>query len=1195
MASPFNNIIELFDRPVDRRIEEVIKVDQTSEEDVYNELTEYVVTDAIKQHYLEVLEHFWDTLRKPHEGIGVWISGFFGSGKSSFAKILGYILEGRPVKGRPSWEIFASQAADDRVRLLLRQINEHIPTLSVIFDISTDRGVTSGSEKITEIMYKAYLRELGYSDDLDLAELEIALEASGRLEEFKERYKRAYEQTWEEGRDYIGFAKSEASAIMHEMDSRTYPQADSWALTARNVDITPNQFAERAFELLKRRRPDKRCIVFVVDEVGQYVSRSSDKMLDLQGLVQAFGRAGKGRAWIVVTSQEKLDEVVDNLEGKKVELARLKDRFPITVDLGPADITEVTSRRLLTKKPGAEKFLLEAYQKNKGSLGVHTALEGTARRNDLEAATFAQLYPFLPYQIDLIIDVVTGLRGQPGASRHTGGSNRTIIKLAQQIMIHPKVNLGKFPPGELVTLDQVYDLLEGNISYEKKKDIADIAKTFGGNPMIPKVAKAICLLQFVRNLPRTPENIAAVLYPRIDSGSILKEVQEAVEVLLNNQKIRIGEEGYELLTAEGKQWEERRQGLRPKAYEEKALKKEIMEEILKPLKPYRHRNLKNFLPSVEMEGEKIGREGEVPLVIVLAEEGQPYRDALAGAREESRLKDQVAFWVAPLGDRIFHLITEVYRSKEMIKNSERNIKSSEEGRLLAEEKKRLDMLQINLKAQLTAALLQGATCFQGVLRDVKTLGDNVQNAFSALMEIVVPVIYGKFDLGAVPVKGSEALEFLNAANLSGLPAVMYEGSGGLGLVVKKGRSYNINLEAEVAREVKDYITRKHRETGQQVSGKALESHFRGPGYGWELEVIMLTTAALFRGAAIELHSQGRRYRSYGEPGAKEPFDKIPLFRSAGFTPRQDSLSLDDLVRAVQAFQEIYGHSLEIEEEAIAEAIRKAFAAEREIILPLQATLRHNRLPLADTLDQILNTLKGIQESASDDAVKVFAAQSASIKEAINTVRGVQAATTPENLKVLKKAGISLEKAWPVLKQRIEPDEKLAGAAMRLEENLRAESFYQRVPQIASDARIIADAYMELYRATFARRAEAFRAVLEELRNRSEWVEISHEAKRKISAPLEARAGLAGCPEGDLVFEPSVELMEADLMSVDSLRRQALAELERLTMPETRIERVNVRKFTKGSLSTPEEMDQFLQRLREHCLKLFAEGVRVIIE
>lgn len=1194
MTSPFNNILELFDRRVDRRIEEVIKVDQTNEEDVYNELVEYVVTDAIKKHYLEVLEHFWDTRQKPHEGIGIWTSGFFGSGKSSFAKILGYILEGRLVKGRPSWEIFSEQAADDKVRLLLRQINKHIPTLSVIFDISTDRGVTSGSEKITEIMYKAFLRELGYSDDLDLAELEIALEAAGRLEDFKERYEKLYEQSWEDGRDYIGFAKSEASAVMHEMDSRTYPQADSWALTTRNVDITPNQFAERTFELLKRRRPDKKCIVFVVDEVGQYVSRSSDKMLDLQGLVQAFGRAGKGKAWIVVTSQEKLDEVVDNLEGKKVVLARLRDRFPINVDLGPADITEVTSRRLLTKKPGAEKYLRDLYNNNKGSLGIHTALEGTARRNDLEASAFAHLYPFLPYQIDLVIDVVSGLRSQPGASRHTGGSNRTIIKLAQQIIIHPKVNLGQFTPGELVTIDKVYDLIDGNISYEKKKDIADITKAFGNNPIILKVAKAICLLQFVRNLPRTPENLASVLFPRVDGRPLTAEVQEAVEVLLSSQKIRLGDEGYELLTAEGKQWEERRQGFQPNSHEEKILKKDLMEEILKPLKPYRHRNLKNFLPSVELEGEKIGREGEVPLIIMLVEEGQPYRDALAAAREESRLKDQVAFWVAPLGDRIYNLLIEMHRSKKMIEN-ERNIKSSEEGRLLTEEKKRLGTLQTSLKALMTVALLEGATYFQGVLRDVKTLGDNIQSSCSVLIEIVVPVIFRKFDLGAVPIKGNEVVELLIATNLSGLPAVLYEGSQGLGLVVKKGQGYSINLEAEIVREIKDFIIKKNRETGQQVSGKALESHFRGIGYGWELEVIMLTTAALFRGAAIEVHSQGRRYRSYGEPGAKEPFDKIPLFRSAGFTPRQDSLSLNDLVNAVQAFQDMYGQALEIEEEAIADALRKKFAAEREIILPLQATLRHNRLPFVDALGQFLSILKGIQESASDDAVKLFADQRVAIKETIEAVRGIQVATTPDNLEVLKKARASLEQAWPVLKQRIKPDEKLVGAVHRLKESLYAEIFYQRMASIASDAGVIAAAYSELYRTTFEKRTEAFRVVLEELRNRNEWIVISQEAKRKISMPLEAKAGLEGCPEGDMVFEPSVELMESDQMAVDILRQQALAELERLTMPEIRIERVSVRKFARGSLSGTEEMDVFLQRLREHCIKLFAEGARVIIE
>lgn len=1194
MASPFGSILELFDRPLDRRIEEVIKVDQANDDDVYNELTEYVVTDAIKGHYLEVLDHFWDTRQKPHEGIGVWISGFFGSGKSSFAKILGYILGSRKVKGRPAWEIFSDQAADDKIRLLLRQINEHIPTLPVIFDISTDRGVTSGSEKITEITYKAFLRELGYSDDLDLAELEIALESAGRLDEFKERYEKIYAQTWEDGRDYIGFAKSEASAVMHEMDSRTYPQADTWALTTRNVDITPNQFAERAFGLLKIRRPGIDRVLFVVDEVGQYVSRSSDKMQDLQGLVQAFGRVGKGKGWIVVTSQEKLDEVVGSLDDKKIELARLIDRFPVKVDLGPADITEVTSRRLLTKKPGAEKFLKDMYNQVKGSLGIHTALEGTARRNDLSATAFARLYPFLPYQIDLIIDVVSGLRRQPGASRHTGGSNRTIIKLAQQAVIHPKVKLGRFPPGELVTMDKIYDLIDGNISYEKKMDIADIGKTFGDKSIIPKVAKTVCLMQFVRNLPCTAENIAAVLYPNIDQKPILKEVQEAVDILLANQKIRLGEEGYELLTAEGKLWEERRQGFRPNNLEEKTLKKETIEEILKPLKPYRHLNLKNFAPAVELEGEKLGREGEVPLILMLAEEGQAYRDTLARAREESRLKDQTVFWVSPLGDRIFSLLTEIHRSNMMIKD-ERIYKSVEEGRLLAEEKKRLGTLEISLKALITAALLDGSTYFRGVQRDAKTLGDNIQSALNELMEITVPAVFSKFDMGAVNLKGNEAVDLVTAANLTGLPALVYEGAQGLGLVTKKGHGYNINLEAGILREIRDFITKKYRETGQQVSGKALESRFRGIGYGWELELIMLATAALFRGAAMEMHSQGRRYRSHGDPGAKDPFDKIPLFRSAGFTPRQDSLTLEDLVNAVQAFQEIYGENLQIEEESIAGALRKKFAAEREIILPMQATLRHNKLPLADNLEQVLHTLKGIQESASDDAVKVFAGQRETIKEALDTVRSIQAATTPDNLKMLQRARLALDQAWPVVKNRIDPDETLAGAAKRLKENISSETFHRRMAAIASDAEVISAIYVDLYCSIMDKRTEACRAVLEELRNRPEWIEINLEARRKISAPFEARMRTEGCPKMKMLFEPSVELMEADLMALDSLRRKALAELERLTMPEVRIERVSVRNFVQGSLSGQEDLDVFIKSLREHCMKLFAEGSRVIIE
>ena len=72
-------------------------------------------------------------------------------------------------------------------------------------------------------------------------------------------------------------------------------------------------------------------------------------MLDLQAVVQNLGRIGRGKMWVVVTSQEKLTELVGGLDDKRVELARLMDRFPLQVHLEPSDISEVTSKRVLSK------------------------------------------------------------------------------------------------------------------------------------------------------------------------------------------------------------------------------------------------------------------------------------------------------------------------------------------------------------------------------------------------------------------------------------------------------------------------------------------------------------------------------------------------------------------------------------------------------------------------------------------------------------------------------------------------------------------------------------------------------------------------------------------------------------------------------------------------------------------------------
>jgi hypothetical protein len=209
------SIKTLFDRKIDRRIEEVIKVDQTDDDVLRDEIEEYITTPAIGRHYLEIFERYSETPNKPHEDVAVWVSGFFGSGKSSFAKMLGLSIANRVVAGESVAERFAQRTGNRKLQVLLRAITERIPTHAVIFDVSTDRGIRSGNQTLTEIMYGLFLQSLGYSKDLDLSELEIALESEGRLPKFEAAYRSRFNKDWNTDKGLLAFSLGRASEVMH--------------------------------------------------------------------------------------------------------------------------------------------------------------------------------------------------------------------------------------------------------------------------------------------------------------------------------------------------------------------------------------------------------------------------------------------------------------------------------------------------------------------------------------------------------------------------------------------------------------------------------------------------------------------------------------------------------------------------------------------------------------------------------------------------------------------------------------------------------------------------------------------------------------------------------------------------------------------------------------------------------------------
>lgn len=1209
-------IKDVLERDLSRTIAEVIQVTQDDEESVYTELTEYVVTDRIRQHYEDVLKAIAEAPGDPDESVGVWISGFFGSGKSSFAKNLGYVLANRTVLGERAADLFCRQVDNPRVTAYVDSITARIPTKVIMFDISKERAVRVGGEKITEVLYRVLLRELGYADELEIAELEITLEGEGRLEEFVARCQDldARKAPW--ARIRKGSEKfNVASAALHAMNPAVYPDPATWAATTatRQVDISVVQFVNRAFELMKRRRPNK-ALAFIVDEVGAYVGQSTSQIEDLRAVVEEFGKESRNRvrskeiiapAWVMVTSQEKLDEVVSALDSRRVELARMQDRFKLRVDLAPADIQEVMTRRVLAKKN--EQALHELYARTHGQLNTACRLERSMRYHDITEPEFIACYPYLPHFIDLSIDIIAGRRLQSGANRQLGGSNRTVIKQAYEMLVNPRTNLAEKTLGTLVTLDLIYELLEGNLPSEKQKDITDIGQQFAAyGGWETRVAKALCLLEFVRNLPRTGGNIAALLVDKVDGGVPTAEVAEALTRLESAQFVRNTEDGYKLLTAQEKNWDTERRGDNPKPKERNDLLRDALKELFDQpaLRLYRYRNMRSFRVGVTVDGIRLGDEGQVPLALRVADDSEEIAALVERTVRESQAEadHKQIHYVFALTAEIDDLITEVFRSDRMVTRydqirAQNKITSDESASLSAERAARSSYWNW-LKEKIQGVLAEGQAIFGGVTRDASDLGTNAQEVFRKLYDWAVPTLYTKLEMAVCVLKGDEVARVLEAANLQGLPSVFYGGDGGLDLVVQEGTGYVPNRGALVAQEVLNYLTEQQR-YGNKVTGKLLDERFRDTPYGWDTDALRLVVAVLLRGGAVEVTFQGRRFRNHQDPQCREPLTNVVKFRQASFAPR-DSVNLKTLTTAVERFEALTGDEVDVEEGAIADAFKRLADEELRLLLPVEATARANDLPVRDLIAEYRESLTSVQSAASDDCVRMLAAEGASFRESRDRMRVVRDAMSEQNLSLLQHARIVTTELVPAYAERIAaPD--LRAQRNLLVHTLHTPDFYAHLPEIRGATDALAHAYAAYYAEHFDRRAATFAGAVDEIKRAPGWGLLSDEIKPSVLSPLTARLdepalALAAGDLASLRRLATIGQVESDLDALPTIYARVLARIQELTAPEEKIERVRLATFfPSDALADAGSIHAALQLLEDHLLTLVATGVRIVLE
>jgi hypothetical protein len=1176
-------IRSLFASDITREIEEVIKVDQTDAEVIRSEIDEYIVTDAIADHYVKILERYDAARNKPNEGIAIWISGFFGSGKSSFAKMLGLAIENRDIVHEPAGERFAARTSNRKIQVHLRQIAEHIPTHAVIFDVSTDRGIRSGNQTLTEIMYRLFLESLGYPKDLDLAELEISLESEHRLDRFMSAFEEVTGgRRWDSRKGVVAFALSEASAAMRAIEPNIYSDNDSWANANKGkADITPRLLAMRVTELIRRRKPGQN-VLFVVDEVGQFVARDVSKMLDLQAIVQQLGIHGHGKHWLAVTSQEKLGELVSGLDDVRVEHTRLMDRFRSQVHLEPSDISEVTSKRVLAKNSSAQKQLGSLYDAHRGQLADHTRLSAEIVLPELGRASFIDLYPLLPYQIDLIIQVVSGLRTQGGASRHVGGANRTIIKLAQQLLIHPEVALGDQEVGQLARLDQIYDLVQSNIASEVRSKINQITKQLD-HPMAQPVAKVICLLQFVKSVHRTAENIAAALYPAVGAPSVIEQVKEALRALEGAQLVRTGDDGYRIPTPAEDDWERIRNASRPKPSDVKRLYREMLNGFWSPQPTHTLLDVKPFRAGLSIDGREEAK-GDLAVHMVLAEEGREFSVLAQELRTRSQSERDAIYWAVPLSDAIDHECVELFRSREMESRKGREARTAAETSLMTEERARERRHQTQLQRLLRTACLSGSAYFRGNDRSPDDRVTDLTKAATAMLAQVLPDVYTRFGEAAAKSaevkRGLDAL--LTAHDLQGLPSVFTA----LTLLRDEGGKTVFDTAVTPLSEVLQEIKRAAAE-GAKATGKALTEQFGRPEFGWDFEVVRLLVATLLRAGTIQMTHKAQTIESTTSIAARDALTNNNHFRAASFQPKE-GVGFAAIAKAAEHFKSTFGAAAkELALAPIVAEIRAALAESQDDLQTARDELVLHGLPGTAVLNDALAQARTIQRGTDNTAIAEFNASHQTIKDGIRRAAEIDRALTPTALAAMEVARGTLLTRWRILDTEPDIDLTIRDAAEHLTDAVQRETFFRDLADIERWSSLISAEYDRRFDEALAEKVIVYHNALTELFDEPGWSDLAESARNEIAAPLRNHAKDEGASA------PQISQLRSDRDACDPRLQAAIKKVHDLVDGD-RIVTIEVQPFFRGGVEEIAQLDAALAGLRDACERLIADGKKIVV-
>ena len=603
----YMEIKQLFSKDISRPINGVVKADQTENETVFVELDEYVITNELKEHIEKFFDFYMPSVYDAKQAAiagksGIWVSGFFGSGKSHFIKILSYLLQDIKTSQagieKTAFDFFSSKLAADPflVGNIEKAIQKHNKV--ILFNIDSRANTDDQESAILKVFLKVFNEQLGYSGDhAHIAHLERDLDARGQYDPFKQAFNDITGELWEQQRDSFDFYRDDIADALATVTGQSNDSTRQWMdKLEHNFPLDIANFCKWVKEYLDA-DPERR-ILFFVDEVGQFIGSNTQMMLKLQTITENLGTICEGRAWVIVTSQEDIDVVLGKMQGSKSQdFSKIQARFE-RISLSSSNANEVIEKRLLDKTDTAKVALLDLYETKGDIIRSQLSFE---KNNSVELANYSSSenfiasYPFVPYHYNLVQKIFSGISRAGASGQHMSKGERSLIDAFQ-------IAANQFKDQEigcLIPIYSFYSSIKKFLDTAVVRDITQASEKESIDNFTINVLQTLFMIRYVDDIKSTLDNLVILCIDEVDKDkrALRQKIEASLNVLERNLLIARQGDEYLFLTNEEKVIESEINNTELEPSDETTeLSKIIFDEILRRNQTYRYPENKQDFP-----------------------------------------------------------------------------------------------------------------------------------------------------------------------------------------------------------------------------------------------------------------------------------------------------------------------------------------------------------------------------------------------------------------------------------------------------------------------------------------------------------------------------------------------------------------------------------------------------------------------